>query len=95
MTVHFDWIGKFKTKMSGNTGINFDSKPDKKLMFNITMKCADVNNITKVPAVSRTWTDMIMEEFFMQGEQEKAKNIPISAFMNRETTDIAKCQIVH
>jgi 3'5'-cyclic nucleotide phosphodiesterase len=93
MSAHFDWIGKFKTKMA-STGINFELKADKKMCLNLTIKCADVNNSAKNLAQCRKWTHLIMEEFFLQGDAEKQKGIPVSAFMNRDTTDIPKCQIV-
>ncbi|KAI8923499.1 hypothetical protein BC831DRAFT_520935 [Entophlyctis helioformis] len=92
MAFHFDWIGKFKSKLSG-AGFNFENKADKKMVLNVAIKCADVNNPTKPQTASRRWTQLIMEEFFRQGDEEKGRGIPISTFMNRETTDIPKCQI--
>ncbi|KAJ3035521.1 High affinity cAMP-specific 3',5'-cyclic phosphodiesterase 7A [Rhizophlyctis rosea] len=93
MSQHFDWIGKFKTKLTG-TGFNFDNKPDRKLVLNVAIKCADINNPAKPLEGCRRWTEMIMEEFFMQGEEEKRKGVPVSPMMDREKTDIPKCQIV-
>ncbi|KAI8908933.1 hypothetical protein EDD86DRAFT_190914 [Gorgonomyces haynaldii] len=92
MTGHFDWIGKFKARMAG-TGLNFDNKQDKKLCLNLSIKAADINNATKSRQMCLQWTEMVMEEFFRQGDEEKSRGLPISPFMNRETTDIPKCQI--
>ncbi|KAJ3098210.1 High affinity cAMP-specific 3',5'-cyclic phosphodiesterase 7A [Phlyctochytrium planicorne] len=92
MAMHFDWIGKFKNKLTGN-GFNFENRQDRKLILNIAIKCADVNNPTKPNESCRIWTDLICEEFFRQGDEEKRLGLPISMFMNRETTDIPKCQI--
>ncbi|KAI8845597.1 hypothetical protein BC829DRAFT_363659 [Chytridium lagenaria] len=92
MAMHFDWIGKFKNKLTGN-GFNFENRQDRKLILNIAIKCADVNNPTKPNESCRVWTDLICEEFFRQGDEEKRLGLPISMFMNRETTDIPKCQI--
>lgn len=77
-------------------GFNLSSKVDKKLLLNIVIKCADVNNPSKPLELCRKWTDLIMEEFFRQGDEERKRGIPISAFMNRETktTDTPKCQMV-
>lgn len=93
MTFHFDWIGKFKTKISGG-GLNMEQKADRKLLLNMAIKCADVNNPSKPPDQSRRWTDLVMEEFFRQGDKEKGRGLPVSMFMSRGQTDIPKCQIV-
>ncbi|KAJ3285721.1 High affinity cAMP-specific 3',5'-cyclic phosphodiesterase 7A [Borealophlyctis nickersoniae] len=92
MSHHFDWIGKFKTKMAG-AGLNFENRVERKLVMNIAIKCADVNNPTKPLDTCRRWTDLIMEEFFAQGEAEKKKGVPVSPMMDRAATDIPKCQI--
>jgi hypothetical protein len=47
------------------------------------------------------WVNRIMAEFFNQynstnnyrGDQEKAKNIPVSMFMDRNATVLWKCQV--
>jgi hypothetical protein len=93
MAVHFDWIGKFKSKISG-AGLNLETKQDRKLLLNMAMKCADINNPTKKLIFCRKWTDMIMREFFAQGEEEKKRGLKVSMFMDKDTTDIPKCQVV-
>jgi hypothetical protein len=93
MAVHFDWIGKFKNKVAGN-GFDFENKQDRKLLLNMAMKCADINNPSKKLKYCRKWTDMIMEEFFAQGDEEKKLGLKVSMFMDRDTTDIPKCQVV-
>ena len=93
MAVHFEWIGKFKSKLSG-AGLNLETKQDRKLLLNMAMKCADINNPTKKSIFSRKWTDMIMREFFAQGEEEKKRGLKVTMFMDKDTTDIPKCQVV-
>lgn len=93
MAVHFDWIGKFKNKVAGN-GFDFENKQDRKLLLNMAMKCADINNPSKKLKYCRKWTEMIMDEFFKQGDEEKRLGLKVSMFMDRDTTDIPKCQVV-
>ena len=93
MSFHFEWLSKFKNKLSTNS-FNFENLNDKKLILNIAMKCADINNLTRPLEISRIWTQLVIEEFFLQGDQEKARGIPVSMFMDRNNTDIPKCQIV-
>ena len=93
MSFHFEWLSKFKNKLSTNS-FNFQNLNDKKLVMNIAMKCADINNLSKPLEISRIWTQLVIEEFFNQGDQEKARGLPVSMFMDRNNTDIPKCQMV-
>ncbi|KAJ3126075.1 High affinity cAMP-specific 3',5'-cyclic phosphodiesterase 7A, partial [Physocladia obscura] len=91
---HFDWIGKFKNKVgSGSASLNLGLKGDKRLVLNMAIKCADVNNPTKPLECCKFWTEKIMEEFFRQGDEEKRLGLNVSMFMNRGATDVPKCQI--
>ncbi|KAI8813746.1 hypothetical protein BJ742DRAFT_672305 [Cladochytrium replicatum] len=92
MAMHFEWIGKFKNKLNG-PGFNFDIRADRKLLLNMAIKCSDVNNPAKRLDQCKKWTELIMEEFFAQGDEERRRGVPVSMFMNREATDIPKCQI--
>jgi hypothetical protein len=93
MAFHFEWVAKFKTKMTG-AGLDLDKFPDRKLLLTMAVKCSDVNNPCKPLDMSKVWTEMVMEEFFRQGDEEKRLGIPVSVFYDREKTEIAKCQIV-
>ncbi|RKO95547.1 HD-domain/PDEase-like protein [Caulochytrium protostelioides] len=93
MTAHFEWIGKFKTKLTSHTGFAYDQKTDKKLVLNMAIKATDINNAAKPNDLCVTWTNWCMEEFFLQGDQEKKRGMTVSMFMNRDNTDIPKCQI--
>ena len=39
------------------------------------------------------WVDLVFEEFFSQGDIEKAKDLPISFNCDRESVNITKAQI--
>eukprot|EP01137_Pigoraptor_chileana_P014748 Opistho-2@69780 len=89
---HFDYLSKFKTKLSADS-FDYNSESDRLTFMQIAIKCADISNPAKVRALSVEWTNRIMEEFFQQGEAERARNLPVSAFMDREQTSIPKCQV--
>ncbi|TPX39898.1 hypothetical protein SeMB42_g03892 [Synchytrium endobioticum] len=95
MGQHFDILGKYKTRLSSPEIINITSSLDKKLILNIAIKCADVNNPTKPLELCCKWTDLIIQEFFIQGDKEREGGLPISPFMNRDTSlpDIPKWQM--
>jgi hypothetical protein len=56
------------------------------------MKCGDVNNATKPMSLYSVWINRVLMEFFRQGDEEKRLNIPVSPFMDRETSNIASSQ---
>ncbi|KAJ3034088.1 High affinity cAMP-specific and IBMX-insensitive 3',5'-cyclic phosphodiesterase 9A [Rhizophlyctis rosea] len=68
--------------------------PENRLVvLEMGMKCADLANPSKTFALSSKWTEVIMEEFFRQGDKERAMGLPISQFMDRTATNVGKCQI--
>jgi cAMP-specific phosphodiesterase 4/calcium/calmodulin-dependent 3',5'-cyclic nucleotide phosphodiesterase len=100
MTSHFTKLGKLKTRIT--TCANAAEKtcfpePGKKedrdlLMENVIHAC-DISNPARRTRIYLAWTDRVLKEFFYQGDNEKAANIPVSMFMDKETTNIAKMQI--
>jgi hypothetical protein len=93
MAMHFEWIGRFKSKLLGN-GIEYTQYADRKLVLVTAMKASDVNNSAKPNHLSQIWTEKILEEFFRQGDEEKNLGMVVSTFMNRDATDIPKSQLV-
>ena len=67
-----------------------DSEKDKESLLNLMFHLADISNPIKTWEVSRKWTDLLYCEFFAQGDLEKQLNFPVSQFMDRTTTNIAK-----
>jgi len=89
---HFDLLGQFKAKHTSETGLDMEKKAEKLLLLGIALKCADVGHTAKAHALHLAWTERITGEFFLQGDEEKRRNLPVSPFMDRETTVIAKSQ---
>ena len=52
------------------------------------IKCADVSNPTKDFSIYIKWTNNVLDEWRMQGDQEKKLNIPVSPFMDRENSNV-------
>ena len=55
--------------------------------------CADLSNPTKPLDLYRHWVDLIMEEFFRQGDLERASNMDISPMCDRHNATIEKSQV--
>eukprot|EP01137_Pigoraptor_chileana_P028135 Opistho-2@11647 len=90
MAHHFEYVGKFKNKLQ--TGLNPEDRDDRRLMLEVGIKCADVSNPAKPRHVCTRWADQIMEEFYRQGDEERRRDMTVSMFMDRHTTNMPKCQ---
>ena len=55
--------------------------------------CSDLSNPTKPLRLYRQWTDRIMEEFFRQGDMERAAGLDISPMCDRNTATVEKSQV--
>jgi hypothetical protein len=65
MAGHFEYIAKFKNKLSGS-GLDYNDQKDRQLLMDIMIKCGDISNAAKHTEVCKKWADLIMEEFFRQ-----------------------------
>ncbi|KAJ3025966.1 UNVERIFIED_CONTAM: hypothetical protein HDU68_006406 [Siphonaria sp. JEL0065] len=92
MSQHFTYINKLKSKISA-AALKLQEAPDRALVLDMAIKCADLNNPTKSLEACKLWAFRIMEEFFRQGDRERMNGMNISMFMDRRETNIPKCQI--
>lgn len=55
--------------------------------------CADLSNPTKPLDLYKRWVDLLMEEFFQQGDKEREQNLDISPMCDRHSATIEKSQV--
>ena len=71
-----------------------DTKFDRQQeILNFIIHSSDISNTGKPFELCKKWTDLLMEEFFAQGDKEIKENLPVSFLCDREKTDIEKSQI--
>ena len=92
MAQHFDLLAKFKGKLTAN-GFDPKDRKDRLLLLQIAIKCADISNPTKKEKACVAWAQRVMEEFYKQGDEERRRGMPVSAFMDRNKPAEAKCQL--
>jgi 3'5'-cyclic nucleotide phosphodiesterase len=92
MARHFDLIGRFKAKMINSTDVNLDVPEERTEILKILTKASDVGHAAKSQELHQRWTFMICDEFFLQGDLEKERGMPISMYCDRQKTDIPKSQ---
>jgi len=94
MAAHFEVVQMFQSKL-GDEGIKLQVAEDKKLAMKMLLHVADVSNPARNFELAGRWTKQVMEEFYSQGDQERANNLNVSPFMNRQSNavNIPKCQV--
>ena len=93
MKYHFEHYTKFKTKVSSGTFVPGCDREDVKFLLAVAMHTADIANPAKPLKTCLQWTELVMEEFFRQGDLEAKLGMPISPFYDREKTSTAACQM--
>lgn len=90
---HFELVKRAQTALSSG---NFShSDPELRLLDQeIIMKVADISNVARPFSLADSWCDILNEEFFHQGDLEKAAGIPFTSPLNdREHSNKPKSQI--
>ena len=61
--------------------------------LNILIHTADISNPTKSLNLYKKWTDLIINEFWQQGDKEKKMSLPVSFACDRIGASVPKIQI--
>ena len=59
--------------------------------MNLLIHAADVSPPTRQFDLTRKWTYLLFDEFFEQGDREKAEELPVSMLCDRATTSVSGC----
>ena len=92
LTQHFTTVSTFKSQVEGGS-IDMKKPEDRNLLLKVILKAADVSNPTKPKSIYKFWTNAIMEEFYQQGDDERAQGLKCSPFMDRTEPSLVKCQM--
>ncbi|XP_064386859.1 3',5'-cyclic-AMP phosphodiesterase 4C-like isoform X3 [Halichondria panicea] len=98
MSKHFKHLGDLKTLLEtqkvANDGIlQLDKYSDRSEVLQCMIHCADLSNPTKREDLAANWSRRIMEENFLQGDEEKSLGIPLNPLGDREQVSLCKCQV--
>ncbi|ORX97647.1 HD-domain/PDEase-like protein [Basidiobolus meristosporus CBS 931.73] len=64
----------------------------RQIICNVLLHAADISNTVRPWELCKRWSDVILDEFFYQGDMEKLHHLPVSPNMDREhsnQTDIS------
>uniref|UniRef100_A0A1I8HXE3 Phosphodiesterase n=1 Tax=Macrostomum lignano TaxID=282301 RepID=A0A1I8HXE3_9PLAT len=98
MSKHMSLLADLKTmvetkKVSGGCLLKLDNYSEKMQIMQNMVHCADLSNPAKPLPLSTHWVTRVMEEFFNQGDREKALGLPVSPMCCRETANVEKSQV--
>lgn len=62
------------------------------LHLSFILHAGDISNPTRSWSLAHTWTQLILEECFQQGDEEQRLNLPLGP-LNDRSLDVVKCQI--
>ena len=100
MSKHMSLLADLKTmvetkKVAGSGVLLLDNYVDRIQVLQNMVHCADLSNPTKPREVYVKWVGRIMEEFFQQGDKERALGLDMSPMCDRENATIAKSQVMN
>lgn len=87
---HFSHIAQLKNKFPAVREVKTE---DKSLLFQVLLHAADISNPSKPWELCVRWTELVITEFWQQGDRERQLELQISYLMDRKTVNIAKSQI--
>ncbi|TMW68047.1 hypothetical protein Poli38472_007719 [Pythium oligandrum] len=98
LSMHLQLVGNLKALMiqdqsNPSAGPNSRSVTDPMMIMKVVIKCADIGHAAKERRLHVIWSSLIIEEFFLQGDNERANNSDISPFMDRHSENSAKNQV--
>ena len=98
MSKHMTLLADMKTMLETNhftsTGdLKLDDYSDKMLVLQTMVHCADLSNPAKPLPLYIKWVDLVMEEFFQQGDRERKLDMEISPMCDRSNSAIEKTQV--
>lgn len=98
MSKHMTLLADLKTmvetkKVAGSGVLLLDNYTDRIQVLENLVHCADLSNPTKPLPLYKKWVSLLMEEFFQQGDKERAAGMDISPMCDRHNATIEKSQV--
>ncbi|XP_076371691.1 3',5'-cyclic-AMP phosphodiesterase 4C-like isoform X3 [Tachypleus tridentatus] len=98
MSKHMTLLADLKTmvetkKVAGSGVLLLDNYTERIQVLQNMIHCADLSGPTKQLEMYKKWVDLLMEEFFQQGDKEREQGLDISPMCDRYNATIEKSQV--
>ncbi|KAH3756086.1 3'5'-cyclic nucleotide phosphodiesterase family protein [Pelomyxa schiedti] len=90
MAVHFAVLEEFEAAIKSKATVDTVSH---KLLAKVLMKCSDISNVCRPFPLARKWAEILLNEFFVQGDIERSRGLPSAPFNLRGNVVVAQMQI--
>eukprot|EP00899_Mesostigma_viride_P001406 jgi/Mesvir1/11266/Mv01066-RA.1 len=90
---HFGVLDAFKARVSQEHAWDLKRDSDRILLLQLALKVADVGHTAKPLRTHVAWTQRVCEEFYQQGDGERALDLNVSPFMDRKNNNFARSQV--
>ena len=70
-----------------------NEEKDRYFVLELCLHCADISNAYKPFHICAKWADLVVEEFSLQGDKEKAEGLDVSPMMDRSTINLNNMQL--
>ena len=87
------WQDEGQSRFNLLTGNEKTKFGEQQLLLNYMIHMADLGHNCKKFEISIIWIKILCEEFWLQGDKEKAKGLPISFMCDRDNIDVPASQI--
>lgn len=81
------------TSSVGSMPVVLATDKDREILLKTLLHIADISNPAKTWNVAKRWSDLVITEFFEQGDREKREGLPVSPNMDRDTTHQSELSI--
>lgn len=86
---HFSLLSQFKATIDAQTLAAPDKIPH---VLSVLLHACDISNPTKPWSLCERWADLIITEFWQQGDRERKLGLPLSFLADRYSVNVAKSQ---
>lgn len=71
----------------------FRDEKNRLFVMELVLHCSDISNPFKPFAICAKWADLVVEEFCLQGDQEKALGVEVSPMCDRDQINLCNMQM--
>eukprot|EP01128_Nolandella_sp_AFSM9_P008420 TRINITY_DN509_c0_g1_i3.p1 TRINITY_DN509_c0_g1~~TRINITY_DN509_c0_g1_i3.p1 ORF type:complete len:497 (+),score=57.95 TRINITY_DN509_c0_g1_i3:520-2010(+) len=92
LSQHVTHLNAFDALLKGDA-VSHENEVHRELVAGMILKCADLSNPAKPFPIAKYWAQMVQEEFYLQGDQEQKRGMPVSPFMGRGHSPLPQLQL--